>query len=97
GNGGKLELRRVFAHEKPQELDECPTSGAHFNQRQLTQVLPQGISFVGQVSVRRAIAAHADLLSNTAPMWELSSPSEAAKAAALSAQLLPDPPLSQPR
>uniref|UniRef100_UPI0021E30E93 hypothetical protein n=1 Tax=Pseudomonas sp. AU10 TaxID=882697 RepID=UPI0021E30E93 len=27
---GKLELRRVFAHEKPQELDECPTSGAHF-------------------------------------------------------------------
>nr|MCV2231204.1 hypothetical protein [Pseudomonas sp. AU10] len=28
--GGKLELRRVFAHEKPQELDECPTSGAHF-------------------------------------------------------------------
>ncbi|WP_218193679.1 hypothetical protein, partial [Pseudomonas gelidaquae] len=31
GNGGKLELRRVFAHEKPQELDECPTSGAHFS------------------------------------------------------------------
>ncbi|WP_218193673.1 hypothetical protein, partial [Pseudomonas gelidaquae] len=25
------ELRRVFAHEKPQELDECPTSGAHFS------------------------------------------------------------------
>uniref|UniRef100_UPI0021E26DEA hypothetical protein n=1 Tax=Pseudomonas sp. AU10 TaxID=882697 RepID=UPI0021E26DEA len=30
GNGGKLELRRVFAHEKPQELDECPTPEAHF-------------------------------------------------------------------
>jgi hypothetical protein len=31
------------------------------------------------------------------PLWELSSPSEAAKAAALSEQWLADPPLSQPR
>ena len=47
--------------------------------------------------MRRSGLANRDLTDKADPLWELSSFSEAAKAAALSAQLSPDPPFSQPR
>ncbi|KTB57604.1 hypothetical protein AO063_15015 [Pseudomonas fluorescens ICMP 11288] len=59
--------------------------------------LPQRIGFVAAVSVSRAIASNADSTSVKAQLWELSSPSEAAKTAAQATYKLPDPLLSQPR
>ncbi|KQM52864.1 hypothetical protein ASE80_05500 [Pseudomonas sp. Leaf15] len=59
--------------------------------------LPQRIGFVAAVSVCKAIVSNADSTSNKAQLWELSSPSEAAKAAAQATYKLPEPPLSQPR
>ncbi|OPB01904.1 hypothetical protein BFW89_17615 [Pseudomonas synxantha] len=44
--------------------------------------LPQGIGSAGVISVGRAIATNTTPDNSTALMWELSSPSEAAKAAA---------------
>ncbi|WP_236447733.1 MULTISPECIES: hypothetical protein, partial [unclassified Pseudomonas] len=58
--------------------------------------LPQWIGFVAYVLVSRAIASNADFASDKAQMWELSSPSEAAKTAAQAIYKVPDPPLSQP-
>ena len=66
--------------------------------------LPQGITCVDSIAVGRLIIGkHANL--NAADdsggsedqLWELSSFSEAAKAAALLGEWLPAPPLSQPR
>ena len=59
--------------------------------------LPQGIGGVCGIPFCRAIATSTTPDSNTAQMWELSSPSEAAKAAAQATSSAPEPPLSQPR
>ncbi|MEA9991575.1 hypothetical protein QN404_22050, partial [Pseudomonas sp. RTS1] len=59
--------------------------------------LPQGIGGVCEISVCRTIAPNTILDNNTAQMWELSSPSEAAMAAAQAKSSAPEPPLSQPR
>ncbi|OAJ50240.1 hypothetical protein AO064_17455 [Pseudomonas marginalis] len=59
--------------------------------------LPQGIGGGGWVAVHKAHTAIAVPDSSEAQRWELSSPSEATKAAVLLAFSLPDPPPSQPR
>ena len=57
----------------------------------------RGIGFVGQTSVHKSIATSTNLTRYEDQLWELSSPSEAAKAAAQALSKLPDSPLSQPR
>ena len=59
--------------------------------------LPQEIGGLCGISVCRAIAPNTTLDNNTAQMWELSSPSEAAMAAAQAKSSAPELPLSQPR
>ncbi|WP_248132121.1 hypothetical protein, partial [Pseudomonas sp. B329] len=59
--------------------------------------LPQGIGSAGLISFGSTIAPSTTPDNNTAQMWELSSPGEAAMAAAQATFSSPEPPLSQPR